>query len=129
METCLSMVIHCCCSLRRSIWLLVTACPCLSLVPASKVLNEHSISCSCGDIVYDKLAEVVVSGLEAFKDGWKRSLMMYYQCHWYWYSLNMSCQLMGNLQRHRRLTSGGLRIRLQASRLRVTGCWLWLSEV
>ena len=44
------------------------ACPCFSLVPASKVLKEWSISNSSGDIVCDELADVVVSGLEAFKD-------------------------------------------------------------
>ena len=64
------MVIHCCCSHKLSIWLLVTACPC-PLVPASKVLKEHSISNSSGDIVHDELADIVVSGLEAFKDGWE----------------------------------------------------------
>ena len=70
MATCSSMVIRCCCSLRWSIWLLITASPCFSLIPVSKVLKEHSISCSSGDVVYDELAEVVVSGLEAFEDGW-----------------------------------------------------------
>ena len=44
MATCFSMVISCCCSLKLSIWLLVTACPCFSLVPASRVLKEFSIS-------------------------------------------------------------------------------------
>ena len=53
------------------IWLLITACPYFSLVPASKVLKEHSISNSSGDIVCDELAEVIVSGLEALKDGWE----------------------------------------------------------
>ena len=37
----------------------------------SKVLKEHSISNSSGDIVHDELADVVVSGLEALKDGWE----------------------------------------------------------
>ena len=44
------------------------ACPCFILVPASRVLKEHSISNSSGDVVHDELADVVVSGLEVFKD-------------------------------------------------------------
>ena len=44
------------------------ACPCFSLVPVSKVLKECSISNSSGHIVCDELADVVVSGLEAFED-------------------------------------------------------------
>ena len=47
------------------------ACPCFPLVPASKELNERSISNSSGDIDLDKLADVVASGLEAFEDGWE----------------------------------------------------------
>ena len=43
--------------------------PCQSLVPASKVLKEHSISSNSGDVDCDVLAELLVSGLEAFKDG------------------------------------------------------------
>ena len=46
----------------------MTACPCFSLSPASRLLKEHSISNSSGDVVHDKLADVVVSGLEAFED-------------------------------------------------------------
>ena len=69
MATCFSTVICCCCSLKLSIWLLITACPCFSLVPVSRVLKEHSISNSSGDVVRDELADVVVSGLEAFEDG------------------------------------------------------------
>ena len=65
MPTCFSMVIHCCCSLKLSIWLLVMAYPC----HASRVLKEHSISCSSGDVVLKELADVVVSGLEVFEDG------------------------------------------------------------
>ena len=53
------------------IWLLITACPCFSLVPATKVLKEHSISNSSGDVECNELADVVVSGLEALKDGWE----------------------------------------------------------
>ena len=45
------------------------ACPCFSLVPASKVLKEHYISNSSGDVVRDELANVAASGLEVFKDG------------------------------------------------------------
>ena len=43
--------------------------PCFSLVPASKVLKKHSISSNSGDIDCDVLAELLVSGLEVFKDG------------------------------------------------------------
>ena len=68
MATCFSMVIHCCWSLKLSIWLLITGWPCRSLVPASKVLKEHSISSNSGDIDRDVLAELLVSGLEAFED-------------------------------------------------------------
>ena len=60
MATCFSMVIRCCCSLKLSIWLLITAYPCLSLVPVSRVLKECSISCSSGDVVLEELADVVV---------------------------------------------------------------------
>ena len=67
--TCFKMVIHCCCSLRSPICLLVTVCPCFSLVPASKLLKERSISNSSGDVDREKLADVVVSGLEAFDKG------------------------------------------------------------
>ena len=68
MPTYFKMVIHCFCCLKLSIWLLVTACPCFSLVPVSKVLKEHSISNSSGDVVSEELADVVVSGLKAFED-------------------------------------------------------------
>ena len=72
MATCFKMVIRCCCSLRSPICLLITACPCFSLVPASRLLKECSISNSSGDVDRDELADVfVVSGLEAFDDGWE----------------------------------------------------------
>ena len=45
------------------------ACPCLSLVPVSRVLKECSISSNSGDVDCDVLAEVLVSGLEVFEDG------------------------------------------------------------
>ena len=64
MATCFKMVIRCLCSLMLSIWLLITACPCFSLVPVSNELKEHSISNSSGDVEWDELADVVVvSGL------------------------------------------------------------------
>ena len=69
MATCFKMVIHCCCSLRSPSCLLMMACPCFSLVPVSKLLKECSISNSSGDVEQDELADVVVSGLEAFDDG------------------------------------------------------------
>ena len=43
--------------------------PCWSLVPASKVLKERSISSNSGDVDYDVLAELLVSGLKAFEEG------------------------------------------------------------
>ena len=43
--------------------------PCLSLVPTSKVLKEHSISSNSGNVDCDVLAELLVSGLEVFEDG------------------------------------------------------------
>ena len=67
--TCFKTVIRCCCSLRLPICLLIMACPCFSLVPASKLLKERSISNSSGDVDREELADVVVSGLEAFDDG------------------------------------------------------------
>ena len=67
--TCFKTVIRCCCSLRSPICLLITACPCFSLVPASRLLKERSISNSSGDVGREELADVVVSGLEAFDDG------------------------------------------------------------
>ena len=45
------------------------ACPCLSLVPVSRVLKERSISSNSGDIDCDVLAELLVSGFEVFEDG------------------------------------------------------------
>ena len=38
-------------------------------MPASRLLKEHSISSNSGDVDCDVLAELLVSGLEAFKDG------------------------------------------------------------
>ena len=63
------MVIHCCCFLRSPICLLIMVCPCFSLVPLSKVLKERSISKSSGDVDREELADIVVSGLEAFHKG------------------------------------------------------------
>ena len=69
LATCFSTVICCCWSLKLSIWLLVTGWPCWSLVPASRLLKERSISNNSGDVDHDVLAELLVSGFEAFKDG------------------------------------------------------------
>ena len=38
-------------------------------MPASRLLKERSISSSLGDVDRDVLAELLVSGLEAFEDG------------------------------------------------------------
>ena len=69
LATCFSTAIRCCWSLKLSIWLLVTGWPWRSLVPASRVLKERSISSNSGDVDRDVLAELLVSGLEAFEDG------------------------------------------------------------
>ena len=97
MATCFKMVIYCCCSHMLPIWLLIIACPYFSLVPASKVLKECSISNSSGVIECNELADVFVSGLEALEDSCFQmiSQMKNYQCHWYWCSLCLSF-LMGN---------------------------------
>ena len=71
MATCFKTVIPCYCSHKLSIWLLITACPCFSLVPVSKVLKERFISISFGNVVCNELADVIVSGLEALKDSWE----------------------------------------------------------
>ena len=42
---------------------------CFSLVLASKLLKERSISSNSGDVDHDVLAELLVSGLEVFEDG------------------------------------------------------------
>ena len=69
LATCFSTAIRCCWSLKLSIWLLVTGWLWWSLVPASRLLKERSISSSSGDVDRDVLAELLVSGLEAFEDG------------------------------------------------------------
>ena len=38
-------------------------------MPASRLLKERSISSSLGEVDRDVLAELLVSGLEAFEDG------------------------------------------------------------
>ena len=69
LATCFSMAIHCCWSLKLSIWLLVTGWLWRSRVPASRLLKERSISSNSGEVDRDVLAELLVSGLEAFEDG------------------------------------------------------------
>ena len=69
LATCFSTAIRCCWSLKLSIWLLVTGWLWRSLVPASRLLKERSIWSSSGDVDRDVLAELLVSGLEAFEDG------------------------------------------------------------
>ena len=69
LATCFSTAIRCCWSLKLSIWLLITGWPWWSLVPASRLLKECSISSNLGDVDRDVLAELLVSGLEAFEDG------------------------------------------------------------
>ena len=43
--------------------------PCWSLVPASRLLKEHSISSNSGDVDHDVLVELLVAGLKALEDG------------------------------------------------------------
>ena len=69
LATCFSMAIRCCWCLKLSIWLLITGWLWRSLVPASRLLKECSISSSSGDVDRIVLAELHVSGLEAFEDG------------------------------------------------------------
>ena len=69
LATCFSTALRCCWSLKLSIWLLITGWPWRSLVPASRLLKEHCISSNSGDVDRDVLAELLVSGLEAFEDG------------------------------------------------------------
>ena len=69
MATCFRTAIRCCWSLKLPIWLLVTGRLCWSLVPASKLLKERSISSNSGEVDRDVLVELLVSGLEAFEDG------------------------------------------------------------
>ena len=103
------------------------ACPCLSLVPVSRVLKERSISNSSGDIVHNELAELVVSGLEVFEDSCELLLddvsdkdeVLSVPLVLVSSALELPDGGIG--QRHRRLTSGGLRHRLQTGRMRVTG--------
>ena len=56
------------CGCRPYEWLGLDGDRCIRVIPRQK---EHSISNSFGDIVHDELADVVVSGLEALKDGWE----------------------------------------------------------
>ena len=69
LATCFSTAIHCCWSLKLSIWLLVTGWLWRSLVPASRLLKERSISSSSGEVDHNVLAELLVSGLKVFEDG------------------------------------------------------------
>ena len=100
LATCFSTEIHCCWSLKLSIWLLVTGWPCQSLVPASRLLKEHSISSNSGDVDRDVLAELACLWTWSIRR-WLWAALRWcprrwnYQCHWYWYSLHLSFQ-MGN---------------------------------
>ena len=99
--------------------------PCWSLVPASKVLKERSISSNSGNVDHNVLAELLVSGLEAFEDGCELlsddvsvkelsvPLVLVLS------ALELPDGETG--QRHRRLTSSGLSYRLRTGRMRVTG--------
>ena len=69
LATCFSTAIRCCWSLKLSIWLLIAGWLWRSLVPTSRLLKEHSIWSSSGEVDRDVLAELLVSGLEAFEDG------------------------------------------------------------
>ena len=96
-------------SVRRYVAVGLSSCPFGSssldglddlVVPASRLLKEHSISSSSGEVDRDVLAELLVSGLEAFEDGCELlsddvSDELNYQCHLYWCSLlYLSCQMV-----------------------------------
>ena len=97
MATCFSMAIHCCWSLKLSIWLLITGCPCLSLVPERQGVERalhlkqfwwHRPWCTgwtCLSL-----------GLRCSKTAVSCSQMMSqlknYWCHLYWCSLQLSFQ-------------------------------------
>ena len=49
-----------------SIWLLITACPCFSLLPLSIELKECSVSCSSGEVVSSLQCLGPSWGLDAF---------------------------------------------------------------
>ena len=126
LATCFSTVICCCCSLKLSIWLLVTGWLWRSRVPTSRLLKERSISSSSGEVDCDVLAELLVSGLEAFEDGCEMlsddvsddellvPLETGARCTW--------AARWGTGQRHWRLTSGGLW--LQAANWQVESHWM-----
>ena len=65
-------------------------------MPTSRLLKERSISSSSGDVDRDVLAELLVSGLEAFEDGCELLLDDVSDkeclCHLCWCSLCLSCQ-------------------------------------
>ena len=77
-------------------------------------MKEHSISSNSGDIDHDVLAELLVSGLEVFKDACEllsddvsvEELLVPLVL------VLSALELPEGGQRHRRLTSGGLRYRL-----------------
>ena len=77
-----------------------------------------------GDVDRDVLAELLVSGLEAFEDGCE---LLSDDVSDEELSVPLVLVLSvlelpdGELGRHRRLASGGLRYRLRTGRLRVTG--------
>ena len=82
----------------------------------SKVLKERSISSNSGDVDHDVLAELLVSGLEAFEDGCE---LLSDDVSDEELSVPLVLVLSvlelpdrGTRQGHRRLTSGGLSYRL-----------------
>ena len=85
--------------LLLSIWLLITGWPWRSLVPASKLLKERSISSNSGKVDHDVLLNCLSLGSKHSKMAVSCSRMMSqmknYRCHLYWCSLCLSCQ-MGN---------------------------------
>ena len=115
LATCFSMVIHCHWSLKLSIWLLITTCPCLSLVPVSRVLKECPISSNSGDIDW-------CAGWTACLWAWGVRRRLWADLRWCLSWRTIGATGTGALcawasrrrtgQRHRRLTSGGLSHRL-----------------
>ena len=88
-------------------------------------MKEHSISSNSGDVDRDVLAELLVSGLEAFEDGCELLLDDVSD-----EELSVPLVLVLSVLElpdgelgidTERLASGGLRYRLRTGRLRVTG--------
>ena len=96
-------------------------------MPASRLLKERSISSSSGDVDRDVLAELLVSGLEAFEDGCELLSDDVSDEELLSVPLVLVLSVLelpdGELGKDAEdsLRRGGLRYRLRTGRLRVTG--------